>query len=129
MPNLENQVFVLASYADGAPAVANLNARGGNVDQAVTTDSGGVAIVKIRAGGGAAALDVEASDAEGNRAKANVPLEMRAGGEQILLRTERAVYRTGEAIALKVFSTKAKGTAYVDVVKNGQTVLTRDLDW
>ncbi|MEO8367714.1 MAG: MG2 domain-containing protein [Candidatus Solibacter sp.] len=127
-PNLENQVFVLASYADGAPAVANLKVRAaGNAEQAVTTDTGGVAIVKIRAGGGAA-LDIEASDAEGNRAKASVPLEMRAGGEQILLRTERAVYRTGEAIALKVFSTKARGTAYVDVVKNGQTVMTRDLE-
>ncbi len=45
---------------------------------------------------------------------------MRAGGEQILLRTERAVYRAGERIALKVFSTKKRGTAYIDVVKKGR---------
>jgi hypothetical protein len=57
-----------------------------------------------------------------------VPLELRQGEEQILLRTERAVYRAGDRILLKVFSTKARGTAYIDVVKNGQTVLTRDLD-
>jgi hypothetical protein len=38
------------------------------------------------------------------------------------------VYRAGDRIALRVFSTKKRGTAYVDVVKEGQTVLTRDLD-
>src|ERR1019366_3034947 len=48
--------------------------------------------------------------------------------EQILLRTERAVYRAGERIQLKVFSTKPRGAAYVDIVKEGQTVLTRDLE-
>src|SRR5437899_10516132 len=29
---------------------------------------------------------------------------------------------------LKVFSTVKRGTAYVDIVKEGQTILTRDLD-
>ena len=55
-------------------------------------------------------------------------LQTREGEDQILLRTERAVYRAGERIQLKVFSTKARGAAYVDIVKEGQTVLTRDLD-
>jgi len=36
-----------------------------------------------------------------------VELEARAGEEQILLRTERAVIVAGEQIQLKVFSTKA----------------------
>ena len=52
----------------------------------------------------------------------------REGEDQILLRTERAVYRTGDRIALRAFSTKRRGTAYLDVVKEGQTVLTRDVD-
>ena len=65
---------------------------------------------------------------EGNRASNTVPLQTREGEEQILLRTERAVYRAGDRIDLKVFSTKKRGTAYVDIVKEGQTVLTRDLD-
>ena len=38
------------------------------------------------------------------------------------------MYRAGEHIQLKVFSTKQRGAAYVDIVKEGQTVLTRDLD-
>jgi hypothetical protein len=129
VPNLENQVFVLASYPDGKPAAAALKIHAvGNADQSAATDEGGVAVIRIRAGAGTNALQVEARDAEGNSASSTVPLELRQGEEQILLRTERAVYRTGDRILVKVFSTRQRGTAYVDVVKNGQTVLTRDVD-
>src|SRR6185436_13206356 len=73
-------------------------------------------------------LEIGANDQEGNQTSVSVPLKVREGLEQILLRTERAVYRAGDRIELKVFSTKQRGAAYVDVVKDGQTVLTRDLD-
>ena len=132
IPNLENQVFVLASYPDGTPAAAKLTIHAaGNANQSAATDAGGVAVVRIKVGQASwpvPSLQLEATDSEGNRASSTVPLEMRQGEEQILLRTERAVYRAGDRILLKVFSTKARGTAYIDVVKNGQTVLTRDLD-
>jgi uncharacterized protein YfaS (alpha-2-macroglobulin family) len=74
------------------------------------------------------ALDIEADDKERNHASSSVAMQTRQGPDQILLRTERAVYRAGERIQLKVFATKTQGTAYVDVVKQGQTVLTRDLE-
>ncbi len=129
VPNLENQVFVLTSYADGKPATASVRVRSaGNFDQTVTTDDGGVAVLRLPAGGGAATLEIDASDKEGNRASRSVPLEARGGTDQILLRTERAVYRAGDRIQLRVFATKKQGTAYVDIVREGQTVLTRDLD-
>ena len=124
VPNLENQVFLLASYPDGTPAVAELRAAG----QTVTTDAGGVAMIRMKPGDTADRLYIEATDREGNQAKANVPLPVRGGGDQILLRAERAVYRAGEPIRLRVFSTKARGTVYLDVIKAGQTVLTRDVD-
>ncbi|MBV9400438.1 MAG: hypothetical protein JO062_20845, partial [Bryobacterales bacterium] len=44
------------------------------------------------------------------------------------LRAERAVFRAGDRIPLKILSTKKQGAAYIDVVKEGQTILTRDLD-
>src|ERR1035441_7495157 len=47
--------------------------------------------------------EIEAKDQEGNQASSKVELEARAGEDQILLRTERAVYRAGERIQLKVF--------------------------
>jgi uncharacterized protein YfaS (alpha-2-macroglobulin family) len=129
VPNLQNQVFILTSYPDGTPATSEVTVRSsGDGDQHVSTDDGGIAIIAIKAKEGKDALGIEARDQEGNQASSKVELEARAGEDQILLRTERAVYRAGERIKLKVFSTKARGAAYVDIVKEGQTVLTRDLD-
>jgi len=129
IPNLENQIFVVTAYPDGTPAAASVKVHAaGTPDQAVTTDDGGVAVVRLRAGAGGEDVQIEARDKEGNHAASSVRLEARDGVEQILLRTEHAVYRAGDRIALRVFSTKKHGTAYVDVVKEGQTVLTRDLD-
>src|SRR5262249_51304444 len=55
-------------------------------------------------------------------------LQARAGDEQVLLRADRAVYRAGDRIALKVLSTRRRGAVYVDVIKDRQTVRTRDVD-
>ncbi|HLY19559.1 MAG TPA: MG2 domain-containing protein [Bryobacteraceae bacterium] len=129
IPHLENQVFVLTSYPDGKPAVASLKIHAaGNADQSATTDEGGVAVIRIRASGAAEPLEIQASDKQGNHASSSVSLDVRGGEEQVLLRTERAVYRAGDHMVLRVFSTKKQGAAYVDVVKEGQTVLTRDVD-
>jgi uncharacterized protein YfaS (alpha-2-macroglobulin family) len=127
IPHLENQVFLLTSYADGQPASATLTVRAaGSPEQSVTTGTGGVGIVRVN--GAAETLTIEAKDSEGNRVSSSVTLKRRAGDDQILLRTERAVYRAGDRMQLRVFSTKTRGTAYVDVIKSGQTVLTRDLE-
>ncbi len=130
IPNLENQVFVLASYADGAPATAQLRVQApGNPDQSVATDAGGVAVIRLKAATGGESLRIDANDSQGNRASSTVPLDSRGGADQILLRTERAVYKAGDRMRLHLFSTKQGGSAYLDVVKDGQTILTRDVDF
>jgi hypothetical protein len=129
IPRLENQVFVVTSYPDGTPAEAALTIhRKGATDERVSTDKSGVALIRIAAGDGNESLKVDADDHRGSRATNDIPLQSRGGTDQILLRTERAVYRTGDRIQLKVLSTRQRGTAYVDIVKDGQTILTRDLD-
>ncbi len=128
-PNLENQVFILTSYPDGTPASTRLKVHAeGTPDQEVNSDSGGVAVVRISPGSGVENIKIEAQDREGNHASNTIELQSRHGEDQILLRTERAVYRAGDRINLRVFSTRKRGAAYVDIVKDGQTVLTRDLD-
>jgi hypothetical protein len=128
-PQMENEVFVLSAYPDGSPAKAALTVQkpGGHAER-VETDDAGVAVVKINPGAGLEKLKVEADDHKGHRVTTEVPLEMREGTDQVLLRTEKAVFKAGERIVLQVMSTRVRGTAYVDVVKNGQTVLTRDVD-
>jgi uncharacterized protein YfaS (alpha-2-macroglobulin family) len=129
VPNLENQIFILTSYPDGTPASAALKFHAkGDADQRATTDEGGVAVVKVSPAAGTETLEIEAQDKEGNHASSTVHLQTREGEDQILLRTERAVYKAGDRIQLRVFSTRKRGAAYLDIVKDGQTVLTRDLD-
>jgi hypothetical protein len=128
-PNLENQVFLLASYPDGSPVQASIGFRvNGSPEQRANTDEGGVAVVTLPPSYSAETLQIVAKSKNGETVSTSVPLQLRSGGDQVLLRTEHAVYRPGEPIRLKVFSTKARGTVYVDAVKESQTILTRDVD-
>ena len=141
IPGVENEVFLLASYPDGSPASASLTvhlldrldripligeARG--QEARLTTDASGVAVYRFNPSPGIESLRIEADDHHGNRASSTVPLETRGGTDQILLHTNRATCKAGDRIDLKVLSTRARGTVYVDIVRNGQTILTRDLD-
>ena len=128
IPGLENQVFILTSYPDGTPAQADVRVHAaGQVDQTARTDSGGIAIVSLP-GNGKTTLRVTARDREGNQASIPVSLQLRPGSDQILLRPTRAVYRAGERVRLQIFSTRPRASAYIDVIKDGQTVATNDVD-
>lgn len=129
IPGFENKVYVVASYPDGRPAAAVLQIHAaGMVDETVSTDAQGVAEIRVAAGEKSEALRIKADDRKGNRAERVIRLQPREGQEQVLVRTERGVYKAGERVALTVLSTHASGAVYVDVVKDGQTVLTRDLE-
>jgi uncharacterized protein YfaS (alpha-2-macroglobulin family) len=129
IPGIENQVFLLASYPDGAPAPAVLNVSAPGIsNQKISTDASGIGVLRFKPGDGSQTLQVEANDRHGNHASAALELASRGGTDQVLLRTNRATYRTGEQIEADIFSTHAHSAAYVDVIKEGQTILTRDLD-
>ncbi len=129
VPGLENQVFLVASYPDGTPVEASLKVRSRSGDeQEISTNAGGLAVFTLKKPQRDEVLQIDATDKEGEKVSAPVPLQARAGDDQVLLRTEKAVYRAGDSIRLRVLTTKKRGTVYVDVVKDGQTILTKDLD-
>ena len=141
IPEVENEIFLLAAYPDGTPATATLTVHApqridripyiGEAperDRKLATDSSGVAVFRINPGSGIDSLRIDADDHHGNRTSSTVPLETREGSDQILLHTNRAIFKAGDRIELKVLSTREHGEAYINIVKNGQTILTRDLD-
>jgi hypothetical protein len=140
IPDVDNQVFILSSYPDGAPARTTLTVhRPGLPELRAATDDAGVAVIHLPArmgdesltvhgGLGKESLHIEADDHRGNRVSTKIALDYRDGADQILLRTEHALYRAGDVMHLKVFSSRERGAAYLDIVKNGQTILTRDVD-
>jgi hypothetical protein len=129
IPHIENQVYLLSAYPDGTPAPTSLTVGiPDGATQHVTTDQSGVAVIRFVPEPNIWAFYVEADDHHGASVKTDVPVRSRNGTDHILLRADRAVYKTGDRIHLKVLSTRQQGTAYIDLVKSGQTILTRDVD-
>lgn len=126
LPRLDNRVFVLTTYPDGTPAETTLS--GSLLSSPVKTDESGVAVIPVRAEGGAMSVNLKAVDARGRAAEATLKLEARAQAESLLLRTGRAVYKVGDTLHLETISTRARGAVYLDVVKDGQTILTRSVE-
>ena len=128
-PGLENQVFILTSYPDGTPAQTDLRIRSTDfADRTATTDRNGIAVCQMPGTGSATKIRVEAKDSAGNHASVPLDLQSRAGADSVILRTGQALYRAGDRVQLQVLSTRNKGSAYVDMVKEGQTIATHDLD-
>jgi uncharacterized protein YfaS (alpha-2-macroglobulin family) len=125
---LENEVFILASYPDGTPAKADLVVRTAAAQDRVQTDEAGIATVRIPGNDANAVLRIDADDHKGNRASDSVTLETRTGEDQVLVRTSHAVARLGDRLEIAVLSTRQRGAAYIDLVRDGQTILTRDVD-
>jgi uncharacterized protein YfaS (alpha-2-macroglobulin family) len=125
---LENEVFVLASYPDGTPAKADLEVHTGAARQKVNTDEAGIATIQIPGNDANSVLRIDADDRKGSRASETVTLETRSGEDQVLLRTAHAVVKPGDRMAIAVLSTRRSGAAYIDLVHDGQTILTRDVD-
>ncbi len=87
----------------------------------------GATIVRMEA---RSLLDVtaEAKDAKGNGARTVAALNGDPFGANVLLRLDKAIYRSGDSLKVDVLTSAGLPTAYLDVVKGGQTLLTRWLD-
>jgi uncharacterized protein YfaS (alpha-2-macroglobulin family) len=126
LPGLENRVYILTSYPDGTPAAATVT---GNITpERIQTDASGVGTISVRAGNNPVVLNLRAVDSKGRAAQADVKLESAAQTQSLMLRTNQAVYKIGDKLRLETFSTKQRGAVYIDVVKNGQTLITRAID-
>jgi uncharacterized protein YfaS (alpha-2-macroglobulin family) len=129
LPGLENRVYILTSYPDGTPAQTTITGNISNITGSrIQTDASGVATVSIHPSKDAVTLNLKAVDARGRAAQADVKLENAGSIQSLMLRTNQAVYKIGDKVRVETFSTKARGAVYVDVVKDGQTLVTRALE-
>jgi hypothetical protein len=126
LPGLENRVFILTSYPDGTPARTTITGDipGGRAD----TDSSGVATVSIRPDNKPVELNLKATDNRGRAAKTTIKLQSQTLSQSLMVRTNKAVYKIGDKLQVETFSTRLRGAVYVDVIKDGQTVVTRAID-
>ena len=123
---VDNVLYVVTSYPDGRPAPARVTvAQTGDVLQ---TDEAGFAEWIWRAGS-PTELTLTAVDEAGHEARFEHSLRMDGhASEALLLRTDHALYRTGDTAHLTVFAAASTRRVFLDVVKDRQTVLTSAID-
>jgi len=125
-PGVENIIYLLASYPDGSPAEADLSVRFGRETIECRTGAYGLAEIRVVPGEGKAhRLVVEARDADGNQTSRDLTLSGVFGSDHLLLRPERAIYQVGGTLAAEVLASQPEGTVYLDLVREGQTMLTQ----
>lgn len=135
VPNLENIIYGVTSYPDGKPAITTVNVKG----QRVQTNQFGIAEIKVKDipfptwNSKVYRISATAQDDHGNQGSATKELSIAsdnniASNDSVLLRTDRSILDVGETIHLQIFTSQARGTVYLDVIKNKQTILTKALD-
>lgn len=146
-PGVENKIFLLTAYPDGAPAETELDVSAAGKTVRLKTGPYGLAEFAFTPTTGQTTLQITARDARGNRVQKSVNLAAEQAQEYVLLRPERAAYRVGETLHLDVFSapgtlgpigtkagtatpvpTRGSDTVYLDIIKEGQAISTRTLD-
>lgn len=136
VPGVENIVYVLTAYPDGTPAEArvSLDVDDGSTGLSAASDELGIAIFRIplRAGGGSAGgaamtLVATATDREGNRGEGRLESQPEEMADHLLVRPDRTLYRVGDPMRVTVLTTTESGRAYLDLIRDGQTVLTKSL--
>ncbi len=69
-------------------------------------------------------VQLSAKDDQGNTAELTAQLSAETGNDNVLLRIDKAIYRSGSRVTMDVATTASVGTVYLDVTKDRQTVLT-----
>ncbi len=127
---IENWLYVLTSYPDGTPAETTITATFHQTNTQLTMSSGpyGLANFRYTPGNPYQSVTIAAQDASGNVAKRSFNFQGKYDEETILLRPEFPVYRVGDTMILHLLTSQPSGTAYLDIVRDGQTVSTRSVE-
>ncbi len=153
-PGLENVIYIMASYPDGRPAIWSGSVYqpstkpgevSGTIGTPVKSDELGIAQTKVTPTENALALRVDVDTVLSRNVKGVRAIEMGGNGEivakadfsfkvegspdeSVILRTDKAIAKSGDKVALTVLSTKKTGSAYIDLIASGRTTLTRTVD-
>lgn len=117
---VENIIYLITTYPDGSPAQTEITINKNKLQ----TDKGGVARYTV--------TDVKkpinylAVDRMGNHISGK--LKLNTSSNDFLLRTDKVSYKGGQTMQVVILSSGKSGTFYLDIIKSGQTVLTKTIE-
>jgi hypothetical protein len=125
---VENIFYILTAYPDGHPAACSVEING----TALQSDAMGVTVFRATPDSQNLRLDIKARDASGRTGtwthdETQYSRQYWHRGNDLLLRTDKAIYETGETLRVTIRSSLGPTAFFLDVLRNGQTVLTRTL--
>jgi 5-hydroxyisourate hydrolase-like protein (transthyretin family) len=123
VPGVENLLYVLTSYPDGRPAPCRVFVNG----TACQSDPQGVSEIKLSPADIDRQIEIQAIDSSSRKAKTAYRSDPNTASPAFLLRTDKAVYRAGQSARVTLLSLEKVNTVFIDVIKDGQTVLTRSV--
>lgn len=123
--NVDNIVYIYTATADGRPTRSKVQV---NKEKTLETNELGIGILKVKPKPGGTPLKVVATDAAtGKSVTRNVTLYTSNTPSKFLLRTDRIVYQAGDSMSITAIGGGVE-PVFVDLIQNGQTVLTKRLD-
>ena len=122
VPGVENIIYLMATYPDGSPAEGATFTISGN---SIEADKLGIATVTATPTEQAYTMTVEVADKRGAEATKDFRFDINAAEEQALLRLDKVFTKVGDTLNATVFSSLGAGSVYLDIIRDGQTVLTK----
>ncbi len=124
VPGVENRLLALVVRPDGEPIegatvtlVSDLKNRA-----SAETAGDGIAVLTWEPGSARRDVEFEVRTRDGQRVRQRADLEARA--LPAVIRTERSLYTAGETVKGEVLAASPTGAIYLDVVRDGQTIVT-----
>jgi len=123
VPGVENILYILTAYPDGRPAVCKVFVNG-TPNQ---SDDQGLCAVKLTPANLNQQFEIQALDAKGRKRSLTFHSDAGRTTPAFLLRADKAVYQAGQTAHISILSPEASRTVFIDVIKAGQTVLTKSV--
>ncbi len=122
-PGMENILYILTGYPDGRPARCKVFVNG----SAYEADAQGLCAITVKPTEGAQPFEIQAVDAEGRKGKFTYRSDITREFPTCILRTDKTIYQAGQTAHLTILSLEENNTAFIDVIKEGQTVVTKSM--
>jgi len=130
-PGLENRVFISAATPDGSPlkdTELTITTSLSNTLYTRTTDELGLATFEFVPGNSPVTITIKATTGDGLTGNASRTFDLSPAHEGLILRTNKSILKVGDRFTASAVSSAPRGTIYLDVLRNKQTILTKALD-
>jgi hypothetical protein len=131
IPDVWNVFYLFVSDPTGTAVggTLKLTVNGAELEEdEVAMPLSGPAKVSLLPHSGQLKLDVKATDGKGNTASRSFDFSVGEGEANVLLRTDRALYKVGDTLHLDAFIAGGYEHIFLDVVRKNQTMLTKTLE-